>query len=327
MYGFKTTGIYAGIPGGFDSIDHCEFTDNRVGFLDLGYNHGGIWLNWVNPSGIIPGDPREPHAQANGIELQGNDNTIAYNIVGGIHNGIGVSKDSGVAYCNKVHHNWVGVIIRPGSGMTTITRNLALYPPTEQACPYEDALNGGFGTPAQWNGYSLNSDGIYLNNAQDSIVEDNICSGCFSAGIELWDNYCKYNAIRYNICGIDSTKTRGLSNGEYGIVIGNGSDNNSVYYNDCCSNKFGGIGLFNAGDGSGSITNNYVTDNYCGKSSAGYYFSQTGTSTFIQGRGIYLTGTDVYNNVIRWNIVSTGNRWYSIEQRPNVGSNTIYSNY
>lgn len=104
-------------------------------------------------------------------------------------------------------------------------------------------------------------------------------------------------------------------------------NNNSVYYNDCCSNKFGGIGLFNAGDRSGSITNNYVTDNYCGKSSAWYYFSQAVTSTFVRGRGIYLTATDVYSNVIRWNIVSTGNRWYSIEQRPNVGSNTIYSNY
>lgn len=326
LYGFAVSGIFVGISGGAGSPSYNVISYNRIGFLDLGPDEAGIWLNWeLNP---VPFEPEEfvRHVKANGIVIHGDHNLVGHNIVGGVHNGISLSHVPGrTAYMNDIVDNWVGVIRRSDGQMTTITRNLE-FPPQEMSMQYEDA-HGGTGTPAQWQGYSLNSDGIYVANAQGTLVESNFASGCFSAGIELWDPGAVWTTVRHNVAGMDDTLHNGLANGEYGLVLGNGASNNAVYYNDFSSNKFGGIGLFNWGGSAAHITNNWITDNYCGISSMGSTFYRTGTGSLIQDRGIYLHGSEVYGNVIKWNTVSAGNRYHSIEQRLPVGMNTVSQNY
>ena len=141
------------------------------------------------------------YSQSRGVGIQSSWNTIRFNTISGVDNGITVGDpfESGSAtpyVTNSFSSNKIGT---DPTGMTAA-------------------------------GYGNTSDGIFLGkNAREMwIGPENTLSGNASAGVELLHSTNWHNIIFRNYIGTNAPGTAAIGNGEVGVLIANGAHENAV---------------------------------------------------------------------------------------------------
>ena len=141
------------------------------------------------------------YSQSRGVGIQSSWNTIRFNTISGVDNGITVgdpfeSGSTAPYVTNSFSSNKIGT---DPAGMTAA-------------------------------GYGNTSDGIFLGkNAREMwIGPENTLSGNASAGVELLHSTNWHNIIFRNYIGTNATGTAAIGNGEVGVLIANGAYENAV---------------------------------------------------------------------------------------------------
>ncbi|MFN6947028.1 MAG: hypothetical protein ACK4ND_18945 [Cytophagaceae bacterium] len=304
IYNFAKNAI-ATQPG----ADHTHIVENQIGFYWDSIKN--LW--WRNfEADLSSWRSNSRFVRAVGIGLQSSYNIIENNVISGVHNGISVGYDPSGDWgpkCqgNEIRNNLIGTT-PDGKGILTNTPGALSYRPDPNSDP--------FGSPDKWAYFGNNSDGIYLTAlAVETIIANNVCSGNFSAGIELMHDTVEKNVIYNNKCGVDITGNVALPNGELGIIISNGAHDNLVGgekgANIFSGNPYAGVELGGAGSFR-RATGNLIKGNIIGcnanKIAVGH-----------QDVGIHVGTVDAYNNHIEDNIIA-GNDWgiYLEDTRDNI---------
>ncbi len=207
-----------------------------------------------------------------GVELENSDNNIvAGNCIGTDNTGNAVATTTGGNY---------GIWIRSGSqyniigGPDSADRNVIAWYQERihiegNTTSYNTIQNNFLGigidgtTPITNAGNA--QDGIFLNNAPDNSIIDNVISNTNWNGIMV-DNNSLRTVIQNNLIGFDSTGTVAITNGrtlsfdgiltDHGIFIQNSS---FVEVRDnVIGNSIGGNGIYSLGSSSGEYAGNYI---------------------------------------------------------------------
>jgi hypothetical protein len=192
----------------FSSTQANFIQDNWIGFRRIG---GTVQRNT---------DLGPAYVHSRGIGIQSSWNTIRNNTISGVDNGITVgdpleSSATSPYVTNSFSNNRIGT---DPAGMTAA-------------------------------GYGNTSDGIFLGkNAREMwIGPANTLSGNASAGVELLHATNWHNIIFSNFIGTDRTGTAAIGNGELGVLLANGANENAVGGpwggNVISGNTLGGVAL------------------------------------------------------------------------------------
>lgn len=160
-------------------------------------------------------------AESAGIGIQSSYNTVRWNTISGVYNGVNMGGDG--------FKPWDGTEYRQNA----IMENRIGTDPT--------------GSTA--NGFGNDSDGIFLwSGARANFLgPGNTISGNKSAGVELLHSTNNNNVIFSNMIGLDRTGMNAIPNGELGVLISGGASGNAVGGpfggNVISANVLGGINL------------------------------------------------------------------------------------
>jgi len=195
---------------------------------------------YYDASGAVHTNREFTSQPAAGVGIQSSFNTLRYNTISGVYNGVNVGEDplakwSGTVYkSNSIQYNVIGL---DPSGTTA----------------------SGFGNE---------SDGVFLGagSQENFIGPGDVLSGNKSSGVELLHPSVKLNVVFGNFIGLDKSGTMAAPNGELGVLIANGAGSNAIGGplggNVISANMLGGISL-----GTGSFPGapgNWVQNNVIG---------------------------------------------------------------
>ncbi len=276
------------------------------GFIINNHASNGITLwpgangNWIQHNWIgfdANGQTDSTGVEPRGIGIQSSYNTIRWNVISGVSNGITIGYDPSLATWQTVQGN-------------SISDNTIGLDPT--------------GTFAIEN----DSDGIFLGAGatMNWIGPGNVVSGNASAGIELLHGSVSWNVVFSNLIGLNAAGTASIPNGELGILVSNGAHHNAVggpWGGNWISGNYSGISI---GDVvvNGQLLfadgwNNWIQHNWIGLDESG---------TVAQGNtlvGIHIRGTGSYWNDVSDNVI-VGNGWWGILLE-NTVSNWVEHNH
>ncbi len=207
--GFAMVGYTANAVTIFNQSQGNWILNNYIGFA---YDaNGAATLNRTYPGA----------AQAAGLGIQSSFNTVRWNTISGVYNGVNIGGDGGATWdgttykTNAIQDNQIGT---DPSGSTA----------------------AGFGN---------DSDGIFLwSGARENFIgPGNVLSGNKSSGVELLHSSNTVNVIFSNMIGVDRTGMKPIPNGELGVLIAGGGTYNVVGGpfggNVVSANVLGGINL------------------------------------------------------------------------------------
>jgi parallel beta-helix repeat protein len=200
----------------------------------------------------------------------------------------GVTSGSGTSSDPWIIENWV---INDSSANGIYIKNTTAYFVVRN-CLVE---NGG-----------SNSYGIYLDNASNGRIENNIVENN-KRGIRL-TNSSNYNTLVSNTCSNDNY---------YGIYLYD-SDYNNLNGNTCENNRYYGIYLYSSSD------YNNLNGNTCENNSYGIYLSSSNTGNIITLNYLLnsTTNNGYDNDTNAWDNNGLGNYW-SDWQSPDADNNKI----
>lgn len=267
--------------GAGSTIQGFRITNYRSNGITLSHDAGGCLVE-DNQIGFIPlsggafAKNTTDHPMGRGIGIASNSNTIRGNTISGVDNGITLGPDT-------TETN--GFICKNNS--------------------FEDNRIGTDSTGTIKIGNT--SDGIFLGlGAQGNLIgPGNVLSGMDSSGVELLDPTATGNTIFGNMIGLNAAGTAAIGNGELGVLIANGANNNSVggpyggiYPGNVISgNTKGGVAIgTNEFPGANGSNNNHVEGNLIGTDAA--ETKALGT----QGQGITVQN-GAKGNTLRKNVI------------------------
>ena len=232
-----------------------------------------------------------------GIGIASNNNKISGNTISGVDNGITVGFDIGLTappLCtgNVFDHNFVGT---DPTGMVKIGNT---------------------------------SDGIFLGGGaqNNTIGPGNVLSGMASSGAEMLHPTATNNRVFGNMIGVNANGTDVIPNGELGVLIANGANNNWI------GGPYGGAypGNVIAGNTLGAISigtnlfpapsnNNHIEGNFIGCDAAD-----------AKVLGSEISGITLQNNasgnVIRKNVI-VGQVNHGVVLAEGASNNALYGNW
>ncbi len=206
-----------------------------------------IQNNWIgfqaNPSGgYLVNSTAYP--DSHGIGVQSNFNTIRFNTISGVGNGIDLGED----------------VLGAWSGRNYFTNDLE---------------SNNIGTdPTGTVVIGNESDGIFLGaGASETFIGPfNVLSGMKSSGVELLHSSNYGNIIIANLIGTNRAGTVALGNGELGVLIAGGADYNDVGGpsggNIISGNRLGGVAI-GTPEFPAACTRIYVESNLIGTNASG----------------------------------------------------------
>ncbi len=198
-------------------------------------------------------------------------------------------------------------------------------------------------------------DGVWLYQAANNTVADNVISGNQDNGVEVVGSAATGNRIQGNLIGTDKDGTIAVANGGAGVFLNGASGNrvggteagqgNIIAGNDGSGVKISGSGADNnvvqgntigiRGDLAGSLPNDGdgvfigegAKDNQVGG-------TEEGAENFIGGNGsdgVEINGTDTTGNAVQGNAIGTlgdgvtriGNRGHGVHLAAGAGQNTV----
>lgn len=212
------------------------------------------------------------YKQSRGVGVQSSWNTIRFNTISGVDNGI-----------------TVGDPIESASTLRYVTNS------------FSSNRIGTDPTGMTASGYGNTSDGIFLGkNAQEMwIGPENTLSGNASAGVELLHTTNWHNIIFRNFIGTNATGTATIGNGEVGVLISNGAYENAVGGpwggNVISGNKLSGVSLGTAAWG--AANGNWVQNNIIGPNAA--------ETSALPGQQVGVAVSDKSTlNTVEWNTIA-----------------------
>ena len=232
------------------------------------------------------------HPDSHGIGVQSNFNTIRFNTISGVSNGINIGE--------PVNGTW--------SGRNYFTNDLE---------------SNNIGTdPTGVRVIGNDSDGIFLGAgaSENFIGPFNVVSGMTSSGIELLHRSNYGNIIIANLIGTNRAGTAALGNGELGVLIAGGADYNDIGGpsggNIISGNRLGGVAI-GTPEFPAPCTRIYVESNLIGTDASGLHAigqqtsgvtSQSGSETILHRNVIagHSNHGVVFNGVGRTTIVRNG---------------------
>jgi parallel beta-helix repeat protein len=163
--------------------------------------------------------------------------------------------------------------------------------------------------------------GVVINQgAQNNTVEGNVISGTLHEGMLIGDSGTDGNVVKDNYIGTNAAGTGPIPNGEWGVGITDGAQNNTVEGNVISGNGTCGVGI-----GGSGADSNVVKGNYIGTDAAG-------TGAIPNGaQGVVISG-GAWNNTVggstagERNVIS-GNQWSGVEITAGANGNVIEGNY
>jgi uncharacterized delta-60 repeat protein/CSLREA domain-containing protein len=241
---------------------------------------------------------------ASGTIARGNINEGVYIALGAQNNTIGGDQP---AERNVISGNgWDGV---------------AIYGPNTTG----NVVQGNFvginasGTDALSNLYH----GIYVygSSHDNTVGPDNVISGNDGDGIRIFGTETMSNTVSGNYIGSDANGQADLGNGDYGVYIGGGAQNNTIGGDtDGERNVISGndiYGVYLAGDG---VAGNYLGGNYIGTKANG----AESLSNFYVGAVI---ADGAQSNTIEQNVISSNDQGGIYVLGSNTTNNTVARNY
>ena len=261
------------------TIQGFQITNYSSNAITILKESQGNWVqnNWIGFQQTAPGTfvrNVTAHPGCRGLGVASSFNTIRYNVISGVDNGIAIGDDianpSGNTYVtNALEHNFIGT---DPTGATKIGND---------------------------------SDGIFLGAgaAYNYIGPGNVLSGMASSGVEMLHPTNHGNIVIGNLIGLNAAGNAAIPNGELGVLVANGAEFNDIgspnplYGNVISANTLGGvvIGL------NGYAPVNYPYGNWVENNLIGT--DKTGTSV-IPGQGM---GIVVQNNsktiIVQHNII------------------------
>ncbi|MDR3622068.1 MAG: NosD domain-containing protein [Paludisphaera borealis] len=262
---------------------------------------------------------------AAGVGLQSSFNTIRFNTMSGLYNGVNIGQDIG--------GSWSGAIYKTNS------------------IQYNNIGTDPTGSTAS--GFGNDSDGVFLAaGAQENFIgPGDVLSGNKSSGVELLHPSTKLNVVFANMIGLDKSGMTAIPNGELGVLIANGSGSNAVGGpfggNVIAANPLGGISLGTAsfpGAPGNWVQNNIVGLNVAqtavvGTQAVGINVESGASANSITGNivaGNSVNGFQVSNatgNYMASNFIgqaSSGvwfpNKGFGVALLPKANSNWVVSN-
>lgn len=251
-------------------LDMANYTANAVTIF-ASSSGDYIQKNWMGFYLDAAGAPHkttdtfdQPTYQPTGIGIGSNYNTIDFNTISGIYNGIVMGGST--CQTNVIRDNNIGT------------------DPTS-------TTSAGYGTE---------SDGIFLGQgAQGNYIgPNNVSSGNASSGVELLDPSNTGNVIFGNRLGTNYAGTAAIPNGETGILIANGASGNTIGGpfggNVIAGNKLAGISL-GTSNYPGAV-GNYVQYNIIGLN--------PGQSVVVGSENVGISiGPGATSNIIQTNVI------------------------
>jgi parallel beta-helix repeat protein len=165
-----------------------------------------------------------------------------------------------------------------------------------------------------------NMGGVIINQgAQNNTVEGNVISGALLDGVFIGDSGTDGNVVKDNHVGTNAAGTGPIPNGEWGVGIIDGAQNNTVEGNVISGNGQNGVRI----EGNGT-NGNLVKGNYIGTNASGTAALPNGTSG--PERSGVLIFTSPENNTVEGNVLS-GNVGAGVEITNLSKGNVVKGNY
>jgi hypothetical protein len=259
-----------------------------------GANTNWIQFNWIgfDANGQTDSTGYEPR----GIGIQSNTNTVRWNVVSGVGNGITIGYDPSLTSWQTVFGN-------------SISENIIGLDPT-----------GSFAIPNE-------SDGIFLGAGatRNWIGPGNVVSGNLSAGVELMHKTTSWNVVFSNSIGLNGDGTAAIPNGELAVLVSNGSNQNAIggpWGGNWISGNHSGIAvgdvIVNGVVLWASGWGNWIQNNWIGLDEGG---AAEGNALV----GIHIRGLTSHLNNVSGNVI-VANSWWGILLE-NTTANWIDFNY
>lgn len=244
-----------GTPASIFLLQQQSSGSTIQGFAMVGYTANAVTIfntsqgNWIqnnymgfayDAAGRIQLNNAYTTQPTAGVGIQSSFNTIRWNTISGVYNGVNVGEDIG--------GTWSGTNYKTNS----IQWNQIGTDPT-------GATAAGFGN---------DSDGIFLGAgaSENFLGPENVLSGNKSSGAEMLHPSNKGNVVFANRIGLDRAGTAAIPNGEVGVLLANGATGNAVGGpfggNFIAANPLGGIVLGTSAWGAASA--NWVQNNVVG---------------------------------------------------------------
>lgn len=248
-----------GTPASIFLLQQQSSGSTVQGFAMVGYSANAVTIlnasqgNWIqnNYMGFAYDAAGQLHLNKEftsqptaGIGIQSSFNTIRWNTISGVYNGVNVGED--------IAGNWSGTNYKTNS------------------IQWNQIGTNPAGTSAA--GFGNDSDGIFLGaGARENFLgPENVLSGNKSAGAEMLHSSNRGNVIFANRIGLDRAGMAAIPNGEVGILLANGATGNAVGGpfggNFVSANPLGGIVLGTSAFGAASA--NWVQNNVVGLNTA-----------------------------------------------------------
>lgn len=283
----------------------------------------------------------------NGIDLTSDFNVIEENVISANgSNGIWITDGGG--HSNTIHNNLIGVASDGATGLgnafsgvhVSVGVNNVLSGNTISANVRGVVLHGASNTGNTIHSNRIGTDvfgtvdignsefGVWLFDGPSSnVISANVISGNDSHGVLLLGEATDGNELYDNLIGTDATGTADLGNGQNGVLIAQGADNNTIGQpgqgNTLSGNGWSGVQIQRQGS---ATTGNVVDSNVIGTTANGLSAlgnigngidlaadGNTVRSNIISGNGangIWLTSEGASNNEVSDNLIgltATGN--------------------
>jgi titin len=323
---------------------------NHIGTGADGTSDGGNALAGVRVTGgaqfnTIGGDePGERNVisgnDSYGVELGTagmSSNFVSGNYIGTDASGtVPLPNGGGVRVSSSTQHNTVGGDV-PGE-RNVISGNaghgISIY-----NNPAHNTISGNFiGIDASGsssltnNGYGV----VLFNSAQNNTIggdtpgEGNVISANSYSGVRMYHTGTMSNTVEGNYIGTDSTGTHDLGNGEHGVHLDDGAQNNTIGEGNVISgnDRFGIlINAFSGGASGNVVVGNYIGTDATGQAALGNSWSGVALSNGAQDN-IIGPGNIIANNVQDGvQVGDTGTTGNAITQNSILGNDTGISLY
>ena len=127
--------------------------------------------------------------------------------------------------------------------------------------------------------------GVYINDAPNVILRDNIVSGNTTHGVHISGSRARNADIQYNLIGVNASETADLGNAGSGIHI-SGARNTGIYENVIGGNDSHGVSLTSSGTMDTFIGENYIGTNESGaelgNGGSGVHIANSSNNNFVE---------------------------------------------
>ena len=127
--------------------------------------------------------------------------------------------------------------------------------------------------------------GVYINDAPNVILRDNVVSGNTTHGVHISGSRARNADIQYNLIGVNASETADLGNAGSGIHI-SGARNTGIYENVIGGNDSHGVSLTSSGTMDTFIGENYIGTNESGaelgNGGSGVHIANSSNNNFVE---------------------------------------------